>query len=61
LASATPSSSEGRRAQSAEHDPPLILVNAEQRSIALPDHTVSIACLGRLADWIKTEDASLTR
>jgi hypothetical protein len=35
----------------------LILVNGEERSIALPDHTGSIAnALGRLDDWIKTED-----
>jgi hypothetical protein len=37
----------------------LILVNGEQRSIALPDHTGSIAnALGRLDDWIETEDGA---
>jgi hypothetical protein len=37
----------------------LTLVNGERRSIALPDHTGSIAnVLGRLDDWIKTEDGA---
>jgi hypothetical protein len=37
----------------------LILVNGESRSIALPDHTGSIAnALGRLDDWIRTEDGA---
>ena len=37
----------------------LILVNGEERSIALPDHTGSIAnALGRLDDWIRTEDGT---
>jgi hypothetical protein len=37
----------------------LILVNGERRSIALPDHTGSLAnALGRLDDRIKTEDGA---
>jgi hypothetical protein len=37
----------------------LILVNGDQRSVALPDHTGSIAnALGRLDDWIETEDGA---
>lgn len=37
----------------------LILVNGERRSMALPDHTGSIAnALGRLDNWIKTEDGA---
>jgi hypothetical protein len=37
----------------------LILVNGDRRPIALPDHTGSIAnALGRLDDWIRTEDGA---
>ena len=37
----------------------LTLVNGDCRSIALPDHTGSIAnVLSRLDDWIKTEDGA---
>ncbi len=35
----------------------LLLVNGERRTVALPDHTGSLAnALGRLDDWIQTED-----
>ena len=35
----------------------LLLANGERRAIALADHTGSVAnALGRLDDWIKTED-----
>jgi hypothetical protein len=37
----------------------LILLSGDQRSVALPDHTGSIAnALGRLDDWIETEDGA---
>jgi hypothetical protein len=35
----------------------LLLVNGERRTVAFPDYTGSLAnALGRLDDWIETED-----